>query len=87
MPPFLQNNQNLILIYLQILITRSKIYFQLVLPRILDNIALKFVDNVNKNIKDLKNMSGTDNVPIKNHGLPLEAYNTENLIKNSLTNS
>ena len=77
MPPLLQKNKDLILIYLQILIARPKIYLQLVLPRILENIALKFVDNVTKNIKDLKNMSGTDNVPIKNHGLPLEAYNTK----------
>ena len=60
---------------------------QLVLARGLERIALKFVDIVNKNIKDLKNKSGTDDVPIKNHGLSLEAYNTKNLIKDSLRNS
>ena len=40
MPPLLQKNKDLILIYLQILIARSKVYLQLVLSRILESLSL-----------------------------------------------
>ena len=52
------------------LIARSTTSLQLLLSRILESLALKFLEIINKKMRDLKNKFGTDDIPIENYGFP-----------------